>query len=169
MKKHLSIVSLMFVAFLFTALPVSAECPMGDKQCAMKQGCKHGSSKDCDGEKYQCPVTGKFMKKAEFFLDNQKEIGLSEDQVKTIKALKADVKKSYIRQTAEMQIFDMDIQNKMSETPVDVPGLNTMIDNASTGMAASAKATIESYAKLKAVLKDDQMEKVKEIWGKKEK
>src|SRR3989338_5299836 len=63
----------------------SAGCPMANK----------GGE-----EQYQCPITAKFFKKAHFMLDNKEELGLSEDQVKSIKALKLEVKKAYIQQSA---------------------------------------------------------------------
>ena len=170
MKKSFSILSVLLGVF-FAATFAFAECqhggkqcPMGgDKQCSMKKGCDKG-----DGE-YQCPVVGKFMKKAKFFLDNSQEIGFLDDQVIKIKSLKDEVKKMYVRQGAEMEVFTIDLHAKMSEPKVDVEGINKMIDASASGMAQGAKSVVEKYAQLKAVLSDDQMNKAKAVWMKNEK
>ena len=109
----------------------------------------------------------KFMKKAHFFLENQKELGLKDDQLQTIKSLKIEAKKAYIRQMAEMEVFKLDLDQKMAEPKVDVKALDDMIDGMAAQMSAAAKVTVNSYAQLKAVLSDEQMGKAKEIWTKK--
>ena len=170
MKKSFSILSVLLGVVLATTLAFAEckhggkQCPLsGDKQCSMNKGCDKGDLE------YQCPVIGKFMKKAKFFLDNSQEIGLSDDQVSQIKALKDEVKKMYVRQGAEMEVFTIDLHAKMSEPKVDVEGINKMIDASATGMAQGAKAVVEKYAQLKAVLSDDQMNKAKAVWKKNEK
>ena len=117
-----------------------------------------------DKEEYQCPVTGKFMQKASFFLDHKDEIGLTDEQEMKIKQLKLDVKKKYIQQTADMEIFMLEITDKMSQPKVDVEGLNSLVDEGAAKMAASTKEVIASYAELKGSLSEDQMAKAKEIW-----
>lgn len=136
-------------------------CPFSDKKECAKE-------KECAGEG-ECPIAGKVMKKAHFFLSNKDAIGLSEEQVSQIKAIKSATKKSMIRSKAEMEIFQMDLMDKMSEPVLDLEGLNASIDQASAGWGAGAKATLADYAKLKAVLNDGQMAKAKEIWAKNEK
>ncbi len=153
------LIAMMALSFSGNAL---AECEGG--HCSMKK--KWGG--ECGKGKGQCPITEKIMKKAYFFLDNQKALGLKEDQVTAIKAIKMDVKKAEIRQMAEMQVFQIDLKTKLSEPTVDIEGINAMIDSMSAGMASSAKASVASYAKLKAVLSNEQMSKAKEIWGQQE-
>lgn len=132
------------------------------KYCPLKQ---HASGYRGHGEKeYNCPVTGKFMKKTHFFLENQKELALTEEQVRSIKELKLGVKKSYIRQMAELQVFALDVDQALSEPKVDVEGIQAMIDQFSTSMSDSAKKTVADYAKLKSVLTPEQLAKAKELW-----
>ena len=109
------------------------------------------------------------MKKSKFFLSNKEAIGLSDEQVSEIKAIKSATKKSMIRSKAEMEIFQMDLIDKMSEPVLDMAALNAFIDQASAGWATSAKASLADYAKLRAVLNEGQMNKAKEIWAKTEK
>ena len=91
---------------------------------------------------------------------------MSDDQVAQIKAIKMETKKAYIHASADMEIFDLDMEDKLSQPKVDVEGLNAMIDQASAGWGSGAKNMVATYAKLKAVLNDQQMAKAKEIWGK---
>ena len=156
MKKIFLLLSVLVLP-LTLALPAYANCS-GD-HCPMKKG-GHGHG----GEKYECPIVAKFMKKAHFFLEHQQELGLKDEQVKAIKDLKTEVEKNYIRQSAEMKIFQLDMEAKMSEPKVDVEGINGMIDKGMASMAESAKASVASYAKLKGVLSDEQMSKAKELW-----
>lgn len=157
-QKRLFTVIALAVAAMLAAAPAFADhggykkaCPVGDQ----------GATK--------CPVTEKFMQKASFFLEHKDEIGITDEQEMRIKALKMGVKKKYIQQTADMEIFMLEITDKMSQPKVDVEGLNALVDEGSAKMAASTKEVIASYAELKGVLSEDQMAKVKEIWRVKQK
>ena len=105
--------------------------------------------------------------KSAFLLENKEGIGLSDDQVKTIKALKLEVEKTSVRQGADMQIFMLDVMAKLHEEPIDVDGTNALIDSGSTGMSSSVKSVVAAYAKLKGVLTAEQVVKAKAIWSKK--
>lgn len=159
MKKNILWIFFIAVTVLSFSGMALAKCEGGKCSLKKKWGGECGKSKGS-----QCPITGKIMKKAHFFLENQKALGLKEDQVKAIKAIKMDVKKTEIRQTAEMQVFYLDLKSKLSEPKVDEAGLNAMIDSMSSGMVASAKASVAQYVKLKSILSDEQMNKAKEIW-----
>ncbi len=150
----------------FLTQNVWAECPMGkgdcqgQKQCAVSGG--HGQD-----ESSPCPIIDKIMKKAHFLLENWEEIGLSQEQVNTIKDLKLQDKKSMIRGGADMEIMMLDMKSKLSEEVLDVEGMNAMIDEGMAQMTQSAKASVDVYAKLKAVLTPEQVEKAKALWTKK--
>ncbi len=170
MKKIMAFSFVLFLALGLVVSPVFAECAMCEKgkQCSVgDKNCSHGS--DCDKDAGQCPIASKLMKKAKFFLANQKEIGLSEDQVAQIKAIKMATKKNMIKGQADMEIFEMDLSEMMSAPKVDLTAANTMLDQASAGWGTAAKATLADYAKLKAVLNEQQMAKAKEIWMKNDK
>ena len=161
---------LMAVLFGFSAMVVTpAMAERGDgKQCSLGEKCKGDDCGKCQDSKDDCgcPIISKIMKKAKFFLKNAKEIGLSDEQVAQIKAIKMETKKTSIRTEAEMKIGMMEMEAKLSEPAVDVEGLNAMIDQAVAGMATGGKASVATYAKLKAVLSEAQMAKAKEIWAK---
>ena len=176
MKKSVLMTLGALMALVVAVTPVWADCDKHGKDCDGKQCSlkdKSCDKKDCDkpccDESSQCPIASKLMKKAKFFLKNQKEIGLSEDQVAQITALKMATKKSSIKMKADMEIFELDLMERMSAPKLDVEGANAMLDQAAAGWGAGAKATLADYAKLKAVLTDAQMAKAKEIWMKDEK
>lgn len=168
-KTTLWILALMLVGSIMT-LPAFADCDKHGKQCSMSGGKSECGKGDCDksdcGSCEGCPILGKIMKKAKFFLSNQKEIGLSEEQVAQIKTIKLEAKKAGLRQAAEMKIFEMDIDAKLSNPKLDTEAINAMLDQASSGWGAGAKASVAEYVKLKAVLNEQQMAKAKEIWMK---
>lgn len=163
MKILRSVVALVMMASFF-AVPVWAD---GGKCSKSGGSCKQGSG--CGQQKgYDCPVIGKFMEKAHFFLMNKDEVALTDDQVARIKELKLAVKKIHVQQEANMKLMFLDLDAKMSEPKVDVNGINAMLDQGSAGMAASTKEVIQAYADLKSVPTQEQMEKLKTIWwGKK--
>lgn len=168
MKKSVGVVLGLLMMLSLAAAPAFADnhCEGGRCPFKNKMGCDQG--KDCD-KKGECPIAAKVLKKAGFFLSNKAEIGLSEEQVAEIKAIKLATLKSMIRSKAEMEIFEMELMDKMSQPALDLASLNASIDEASAGWGAGAKATLADYAKLKAVLNEGQMSKAKEIWAKNEK
>lgn len=167
MKKSIGFLLGLLMMLSLAGAPAFADNHCEGGRCAFdKKDC--GKEKDCDGEG-ECPIAAKLMKKAKFFLSNKNEIGLTDDQVSQIKAIKSATKKSMIRSKAEMEIFQMDLMDKMSEPVLDLEGLNATIDQASAGWGTGAKATLADYAKLKAILNEGQMAKAKEIWAKNEK
>ena len=140
------------------------KCPMGgeEKKCSKSKG-------DCDKGGSECPIVSKLMKKAGFYLENADEIGLSEEQVNQIKAIKTDTKKEMILGGAQMEVSMLDMEDKMKADPVDAEGLNQIIDKNLAEMATGAKKTVQRYAALKQVLTADQKKKAKEIWRNAEK
>lgn len=161
MKKTLVwLFTLCLITAVFGISPAFAKhgksgCPLGSKGSYGRHG---------GGKEYSCPVTAKFMTKAHFFLENQKELGLSDEQVSSIKELKLWAKKAYVQQMSALQMFSLDVDHKLSQPKVDVEGTQAMIDEFSGSMAAAGKDMVASYAKLKAVLTEEQLAKAKTLW-----
>ena len=162
MKKSflaLSIAALLVLGSL-AAVPASAYAH-GDgcegSHCAMMQ---HEGGKEHGG----CPIAAKFFKKAHHLLENQQELGLSDQQVSDIKALKFTMKKSEIQNAAAMQIFMLDVEQKLSEPKVDTAAISALIDSQAAAMASSAKESVGAYTKLMGILTPEQVKKMKEIW-----
>jgi len=136
------------------------KCPMmsAGKECPMMKG-------DCCGKGgSDCPIAGKVMNKVKFYLKNADAIGLTEDQVKQIKAIKMDSKKEMILGKAQMEVAMLDMKSKMYGDPIDADALNQLIDKSSAEMSAGAKKLVQHYVALKQVLNADQKKKAKEVW-----
>lgn len=164
MKRALSLLTVLSLLLL----PAVALAGHHGDSCAAKSGCptsKCGSGKSDCGES-ACPIAGKILKKAEFFLDNADEIGLSKEQIKQIKDIQHTTKKDAIFGEAGMKAFYLDIKAKLHEEKVDVEGMNKLIDDATSEMTKGAKKSVQSYAELKAVLSEEQMTKAKAVWKK---
>jgi len=124
-----------------------------EKECSLKMDKEHG----------QCPITDKFMMKAHFLLENKSDIGLTDDQVKTVKDLKLQMEKDSIRQSADKKTFMLDLKSKLAEDKVDVEGANALIDQNFTAASAAAKSNVATYAKLKSILTPEQIKKMKAL------
>ena len=100
-------------------------------------------------------------------LCNKEDLGLTAAQIETIKSIKMDTKKAAIKMDADMQIFMMDINAKLNDDNMDPEATKKMIDEQMVSMTASAKASVDAYAKLKSVLTPEQAAKCKEMCAKK--
>lgn len=160
MKRIAAILTILALTFAFAPASFAGhgDHDCGKGQCSMKSGCDEGG---------MCPIQGKILKKAKFFLENKDAIGLNAEQVAQIEAIKMDTKKAMIRGGAEMEIMMLEMKAKLHEEKVDVEGMNAMIDKGSAGWAEAGKASVAAYAKLKGILTADQMTKAKEVWKKK--
>ncbi len=161
--KSVKLMLVMAMAVMFVAAaPVWAEhdgqCSRGGKECSKGHDC---------GKEGGCPIVSKILKKAEFYIDNAKEIGLSDTQVEQIKTIKHAVKKDEILGGAQMQIAMLDMESMMKTDPVDVEGMNELVNTSSAQFAAGAKKSIQAYADLKAVLTEDQKAAAKKVWAQK--
>ena len=135
----------------------------GGKSCPMSGGGKCSAG----GGGYQKGggLDQMFCMKAHFILANQEELGLTDDKVAAIKALKVDTKKSLIKQNADIEIAAIDIKSALHQNPIDTAAVNKLIDQKYELKKAKAKTLVDALAKLKGMLTQDQYNKLKEIWG----
>ncbi len=105
-----------------------------------------------------------FFHKAHFILKNGKDLGLTEEQVKTIISLKMDTKKDLIKKKADIEVISVDILSELFEDKVDVKNVNKLIDQKYEAKKELAKSLVASYAKLKETLTEEQLKKLKDIW-----
>jgi len=106
----------------------------------------------------------KLFHKAHFILVHQKALGLTEEEVESIKALKMDVKKYLIRQGAEIDLVKIDIKSLMWAKTIDTEAIHGLVDQKYELKKAKAKYLVDAYAKLKGMLTDEQYETLKEKW-----
>jgi Spy/CpxP family protein refolding chaperone len=123
-------------------------------------------SKDHHGKTGGFDLEKKVLHKMHLAISNQEELALSEDQCQKIKTLKIATKKDLIKRKAEIDLLSIDMKSKLGEDPLDVEGLNTIIDQKYDKKKAKTKALVEAYAKFKAILTDEQKKKLKKICSK---
>ena len=155
MKNKLS--AMFLTASLFLSVPVFAHEMSG----GYGGGSHHQGMRDSNQD--QCPVGAKVARKLQFLLKNEKELGLTQEQIKAIRDLKLQFEKDSVRQNADKQTFMLDLKSKLEEDKIDVGGTNALIDKGFASMAASTKSNLEAYAKLKSTLTADQSAKMKEM------
>ena len=147
------------IIFLISIFAVVFAIPGADARMKWRKG-SHDTIKTME----KWGLDEMLFHKAHFILTNQQEIGLSEDQVKTIKSLKLETKKSLLRQNVEIEVLALDIKAKLWEHPLDQESINKLIDQKYELKKAKAKSLVDAYAKLRATLTEEQMKKGKEIW-----
>ena len=96
------------------------------------------------------------------YLEHREQLGLSEQQVQDIKAMKLEMKKSMIRKMANMQIFKLDMKQHLSADTLNAEAINAMIDQQMSTMAAGAKEGVAAFVKLRSILTAEQQAKFKD-------
>lgn len=106
---------------------------------------------------------GKFFHKAHYVLKNEKALGLSDEQVSAIVKLKIETKKNLIRQKADAKIVGVDIKSALYDDKIDTDKVNKLIDQKYEVKKSLAKSLVDSLAKLKGILSEEQLKKLKEL------
>jgi len=151
MKSRILIIAFLAFSLVFGVVAFNA--------CA-----EHGKSKKGG---YHCSGKDKLSGKAHFLLKKKTELGLTDEQVGKIKALKIAVKKDIIAKKAEIDTLSVDIKSKMWETPMDTGAIESLIDRKYELKKQKEKASLRACDKLKGVLTEEQKQKMKELCKKK--
>ncbi|MBN1688825.1 MAG: hypothetical protein JW893_06960 [Candidatus Omnitrophica bacterium] len=96
-------------------------------------------------------------------MKNQEALGLSDEQLDVIKKLKWDLKKEMIKQTAEIDVLEVDIDAALYEDTVDMEKVGGLIDQKYEYKKAKAKTIAGAVAELKKILTEEQLAKLKEL------
>jgi hypothetical protein len=110
----------------------------------------------------------KFYMKAHFIMENSEALGLAQEKVDAIKALKMETKKALIRQEAEIDIAGIDLKSAIHNYPIDVEAANKLVDQKYELKKAKAKTVVAALARLKGELSQEQYDKLKSLWQGKE-
>ena len=111
-------------------------------------------------------IKEKFSKKAHFFLKNQEELELSDEQIEKIKDLKIKAQKDIIRKNAELEILALDLKSGLWKDTINTNKVNKLIDKKYDLKKEKAKSLVNAYAALKNILTKEQKEKMKGLWKK---
>ena len=158
MKK---IFAAVFASFLiFNMLPSAFANHDGSGQCPYKKG---GCGGHGEQKKSQCPILNALLTQAHESLEHSKDLGLTADQVKTIREIKIEAKKFNIRMNAEMEIAEIDMKSMFRADEFDADGMKKMIDQMAVQMPEGGKKAVDWYAKFRSTLKADQWQKLQEL------
>ena len=112
---------------------------------------------------------GMFFHKAHSLLDNEAELGLTDDQVQAIRGLKIEARKTLITQEAQIEVLKLDLRSLLDQDTVDTAAAGLLIDQKHEIEKAMAKDLVADFAKLKSVLTAEQRQKMKALWKEKRK
>ncbi len=118
---------------------------------------KHGGHGSGDLEE-------KYFGKVHFLFQNKAELGLTDDQLDQIKAIKFDVKRAMIDADAKKELAALDMEQELHKDQPDLAKIDSLIDQKSTIKAESAKSLVRSLLGTKAVLSAEQQAKAKELY-----
>jgi len=150
--RSIALVSLVLVLMFSFTVPVA-------------QAYDSGKAKACHGKSSK-GLDKKFFSKAHFILKNKEELGLSDDQVKKIKALKIKTKKDLIRSKASIDLLAVDVKAELWTDVIDANAVNNLIDQKYELKKAKAKSLVGAYIALKNILTEEQKKGLKGLCGK---
>jgi len=121
---------------------------------------------DGTAKKHKKDFAEKVLWKAHFFLKNQDELKLSDEQIRQIKDLKVSVKKDLVKRGAEIDLMKIDIKSALYEDTINREAINKLIDKKYDLKRSKAKYLVGQYVALKSILTDEQTKEVKALWKK---
>lgn len=122
-----------------------------------------GSSND-KGGKPGSNLVEKFCHKVSFTMENEKDLGLTEDQVKGIEDISLRTRKELIKMEADIDVVGIDIEEALYQDNIDVPAVAALIDKRYDLEKDKTKVLAASFAALKVILTPEQKDKIKELW-----
>lgn len=105
-------------------------------------------------------VEDKFYKAAKKALKERDQLRLNDSQVKQIKALLADVKKTLIRQDADIKALKVEINTLMWESPLELDKTNALVADKYDLKKKKAQYLVSSMDRLNKILTPDQRKKL---------
>jgi Spy/CpxP family protein refolding chaperone len=115
------------------------------------------------GRHHKKSIKAKFFKKVKMVYLYQDELNINDSQLDQIRELKIALKKDVIKKQADLDIIKVDIRSLLYEDEIDVEAVNKHIDQKYEIKKAKTKKVVKSYAQLKKILTNEQIEKLKEI------
>ncbi len=104
----------------------------------------------------------------EMLLDNQKivvDIGLTDAQIKKLRKISSESKKSIIMARAELQMAQIDIEDALADESPNVSYLDSKIEEAGRKRVETEKIAMHAELEARAVMTKEQLAKAKELMG----
>lgn len=149
-----------YLVFTLFALVLTSQCafsednPMG--QCQMMH--------ENDKMMSKMGLDDMLMFKMHFIMMNADEIGITDEQVKKIEAMKVDAKKGIVKNESDIEMLAIDIKSELSKEDINLNTVNTLLDRNYLIKAQIAKDSAVAYVNLKKTLTSEQQKKMKDLW-----
>ncbi|MBF0388419.1 MAG: hypothetical protein HQL20_11335 [Candidatus Omnitrophica bacterium] len=104
----------------------------------------------------QC-LSKKFFHMAHSILENHSELELSEANIREVKDLMNNSKKSFIKSTAEIETIAVDLMAEMWDVSPDSDKIYKLLDKKYTLKKESVKALMGAFLSLKKMLSKEQL------------
>ena len=111
----------------------------------------------------QYGIKGSFFMSVQRILEKRDELGLSDEQVKKIKNLTAEVQKEMIKQDAEIKTLKVEINTLMWEAPLDTETANNLLAEKYKLAKDKAKYLVSAHDRLNKILTEEQLKKVRPV------
>lgn len=105
----------------------------------------------------------KFFHMLHDVMENQEALGISSADMRKFKDLKIETKKALIRNKCEVKLLTVDMMAKLWEKPVDLAGINKIIDKKYDLKKQNMKKLVQAMVAFKKMLGDDQMRMLKQL------
>ncbi len=106
----------------------------------------------------------RFFNKFCRILKAEKQLNLSDDQVKKIEKEIIRAKKEVIRANAEIKIISLDMKMSLKQDKINIKSINKLIDQKYEFKKNKMKILVDAYAKIKNILTKEQKEILPEIF-----
>jgi Spy/CpxP family protein refolding chaperone len=170
-RKVIFMVTIICLAFtansVYAAHHWSSASESKGKVCHLKSGGSGCQGKSCQGKceykKTKKSLEKKLMQMFKAIYNYEHELGLTEEQLAQIKAVKVDIKKELIRHKADIDIIKVDFDALLYEDELDLETINQLIEQKYEVKTSKTKKIVATYAELKKILTKDQMESLKAL------
>ena len=105
----------------------------------------------------------KMMKAFKNIYLHQQELGVSDEQLAKVMAVKTDLKKYIIQKEADIGIVKVDIMSQLYADKLDLERIDPLIDQKYEYKKAKAKKLVEAMAKVKEILTPEQVKQLQRM------
>ncbi|MCD4780301.1 MAG: hypothetical protein K8S27_07120 [Candidatus Omnitrophica bacterium] len=128
-------------------------CDFRERSCDHRGGCR----KD---KKF---LEDKLMKIFHVIYEYQEEMGVTDEQLSQIKAIKVALKKELIQKKADVEVVMVDFYALLHEDELDLETIIKLVDQKYEAKKSKLKKLVLTYAELKKILSKKQMDQLKEL------
>jgi len=108
-----------------------------------------------------CPMMLHSPRAVDRYLRRKDELGLSEEQVESLKSIKDSHQREMIRKKADLELAMLDLENLLSEEDIDLSKAESLTKKIGSLRAEMRFKGIEAAVKAKRILTEEQREKLK--------